>query len=540
MKVRVLALSLAFFSLTTALSVPLCPIAGAQLPPSSASPEADEGKDLSESIYGETELSPIEVQQIEELINRVAGIDRSARKLEQEAPETIEREKAAAYNHKVLQDSEKKLEAFGARAIPIFIAGLSRSEHEVSQVCTRILVKLGAPVVRPIATAYAELSPQSSRGKNGMLETLRKLGSATDAPLLEMINSSNDKERILGMQLIGELLPPRSHTTRYRSHFHQDSGEYVVPAAMVPIICNAAADGNDAIRRCAAETLGHIGPRNDTVIQTLYRIARKDPSEIIRRNAVTALGELGVAQSSGPGGRTVEVLEQSMLTDEYEGTRAAAARALGRMTNTTNAVKAIIKGLNDPVLIVKDSCMSSLEQFGPAAAPAVPTLMKHMETASPREAQDVARLLARIGPAAAPALPVMIRMSSAASDQWSMKYAICDAGRSMGPKASSAVPTLIEYLQDTNSSVRYHAIDALGEIGPAATSAIPALQKIAASESSMKSRAERAIRKIKEEVEPGSSRVVPGTPGFIVIPRTPTTPATPPTLHGAQPATEEI
>jgi len=69
----------------------------------------------------------------------------------------------------------------------------------------------------------------------------------------------------------------------------------------------------------------------------------------------------------------------------------------------------------------------------------------------------------------------------------------------MGPAAASAVPALIEALDDPAATVRYPVTVALGEIGPAASAAVPRLKKMMEEETNdeLASAAKRAIRKIQ-------------------------------------------
>lgn len=70
---------------------------------------------------------------------------------------------------------------------------------------------------------------------------------------------------------------------------------------------------------------------------------------------------------------------------------------------------------------------------------------------------------------------------------------------SMGPAAASAVPALIEALDDPVAVVRFPVTVALGEIGPAAAAAVPRLKQMMAEElnDEIAAAARRAIRHIQ-------------------------------------------
>lgn len=75
----------------------------------------------------------------------------------------------------------------------------------------------------------------------------------------------------------------------------------------------------------------------------------------------------------------------------------------------------------------------------------------------------------------------------------------------LGPAAASAVPALIEALDDPSASVRFPVTVALGEIGPGAAAAVPRLKKMMDEEinDEIAASAKRAIRRIKPEALAG-------------------------------------
>ncbi len=75
----------------------------------------------------------------------------------------------------------------------------------------------------------------------------------------------------------------------------------------------------------------------------------------------------------------------------------------------------------------------------------------------------------------------------------------------LGPRAASAVPALIEALDDSQPSVRFPVTVALGEIGPAAIEAVPRLKKMMEEEinDEIAAAAKRAIRRINPEALAG-------------------------------------
>jgi HEAT repeat protein len=71
----------------------------------------------------------------------------------------------------------------------------------------------------------------------------------------------------------------------------------------------------------------------------------------------------------------------------------------------------------------------------------------------------------------------------------------------MGGEAKSAIPALMELLEDRDFFVRRTAAEALGQVGPEARAAIPALTKLLKDPNVRRTAAE-ALRKIGVQVPP--------------------------------------
>ena len=129
------------------------------------------------------------------------------------------------------------------------------------------------------------------------------------------------------------------------------------------------------------------------------------------------------------------------------------------------------KPLNDIIVVLHgnwsfaaSSACYVLRDLGPLAAPAVPDLIKALNSGDPLLENSAPRALGAIGPAAAPAVPV-----------------------------------LIAKLKDEKGDTAWYSADALGEIGEPALVAIPALEIAAQSKwEAMERHANAALEKLRK------------------------------------------
>jgi HEAT repeat protein len=135
-------------------------------------------------------------------------------------------------------------------------------------------------------------------------------------------------------------------------------------------------------------------------------------------------------------------------------------------------IQLLIANLTDVAADVRWSAARALGQIGPAAVPALITVLIDINAYQDVRG-DAAEALGLIGPATAEVVPVLITVLGDANKdvRWN---AACALGQ-IGSAAAEAVPALITALGDANEDVRWNAAWALGQIGSAAAEAVPAL-----------------------------------------------------------------
>ncbi len=178
-------------------------------------------------------------------------------------------------------------------------------------------------------------------------------------------------------------------------------------------------------------------------------------SSLIFAAATTALGvttlvavETYVVATTAP---PTQAALAGRLIEGDVAARRAAARKLA-IEHNAELLSVFIQAAQDSDDKVRQYAISAIGDIGPAAAPAVPTL--------------IAVLKGPLGE-----LPVKFDRKRAASS----RSAAAAALGNIGPTTNEAIPALAAALKDENIPVRRWSATSLGEMGPAGRSAVPAL-----------------------------------------------------------------
>jgi HEAT repeat protein len=287
-------------------------------------------------------------------------------------------------------------------------------------------------------------------------------------------------------------------------------------AAVPALVAEVQAHSGEAAQ-LVADALALIGP---AAKQPLVEIARTGPParRVVAVRALASMGSFGAEPLA------------ALLDDErqFDEVRLAAAKGLsgaGR-AGAAVAVPALVRALDSRDEELRLRALDALGKLGPAAAPAVPRLMKPLadwlKTASPPPAEKlgsgffegpwppgdgmkVVDVLERIGPDARPALPVLVKLLACVpekpvgealcrigpdaacvppllktldSKSWRLASMAGQALFAVRPDVGSALPAVLEALESPQLQVRVHAAILAARMGPAAKEAVPRLRKL--------------------------------------------------------------
>ena len=219
----------------------------------------------------------------------------------------------------------------------------------------------------------------------------------------------------------------------------------ISPAAahgLIPGLTQALRHADARTRYQAGMLLAELGPVAGSAIPALASAAR-DPDEIVRRWAITALGRIGIAN---------------------------------RETKPA-LVAALIAAVGDPSTVVQHDALLAFS-YGHLPRDQVEDARAALTriAADPRAAQSVRSALQSLERLRKPEIELLVQTQALRSGGAGLRYSL-PALASLGPAAAPAVAAVAPILDDARALNRYLAVETLAAIGPAAASALPALRE---------------------------------------------------------------
>lgn len=206
------------------------------------------------------------------------------------------------------------------------------------------------------------------------------------------------------------------------------------------------------------------------------------------------LPPLSNAQNSSATQRVLDkAIREIQSSDTAE--RRKGAYALNNLgINALPALEHIIRGIEDDDEQIWFQSIDLVAKLGPKAEKAIPTLVNQLKSDRGRYKNQIAYrtafALGKIGKAAIPSLGSLIIDSSA-----TRRRTAALAFGWIEPKATDAIPDLLELLEDQNEEVRYATIETFGRIGEPAIAPIVSVLKTSKSSTKIISSL-RALEKI--------------------------------------------
>ncbi|MCK6471092.1 MAG: HEAT repeat domain-containing protein [Planctomycetes bacterium] len=261
-------------------------------------------------------------------------------------------------------------------------------------------------------------------------------------------------------------------------------GEAAAPA--VPELEEALGHKEPPVVRAVLAALDAIGPPAKPAATRLARLLEDPAIDDTQRDAIhLALANIGRGEAQPRYASAFQALSTPKLLDivrEAKTTparRRGAIRALADRTAEAGAiVPVLLEALKDADLAVRTQAAACLAAFGPAAKPALDTMIDWLGSGDAALQRAALALLAGLGADAQPAVVAMAGFAKAAPVEKDEK-ACALLGLAMRPHGLDAAPWLAQTVKSGAPEARLRAALVLREVGPAAAVALPDLLEAA-------------------------------------------------------------
>jgi HEAT repeat protein len=396
------------------------------------------------------------------------------------------------YSSNLRFSSETKLQALGPTIAPYLAKQLNLSSQLVAMVCSDVLGKFGSDSIEPIMQELRE------HGWNQNIHNaLRQIGEDAMPPLVKMLYSPKDSERLTAAEAINSMLP----TSLIDANFNSVQTNAFVPSGqLVDSICLAmTTEKSVKVRQLETQILGKIGPRHG-VMDALFKIANSDDEPLVRGKAIFSVGAIAAKQSDQAAEPCVTKLVKWAKDDEFDGCRVAAINAIGQAKKDPEiSVPALAALLTDQRTEVVNAALINLQRFGIKASSALPQLIKVVEAnADSQETYQAMLAIGHLGTSAKPAVELLAKDTSSTSSQVrsGATSALAQLARESDIDLKPYMPKFLERLNSDDFSTRWQAIQILEAMGTQATSAKDALIASMEKYPNDKGRVQMALKKI--------------------------------------------
>jgi HEAT repeat protein len=332
----------------------------------------------------------------------------------------------------------------------------------------RILPADAEPLNDVVTVLIQSLKSRQSSVRGDAARALGMIGPQALPALAELIRGSTaDPEAAASAEIALEWMGPTAEpavpvlidalqSPKERVAIHAAGALGAVgPAASnaVPALRKALASKIATIRAHTASALGDIGPAGSDAVNDLI-LALKDPDEHVRREAAQALGKMG------PAARAAVPALVAALGDVIGTVTIHAAQALARIgPDSVEALIPIVKNERQ----LRHLAVLILGELGSAATPATDVLVESLGDGDKGFVREVILTLARIGRDAKAAVPELLKIlkNENSRQRAAAAYALANIG------ATEAVPELMTVLDKSDEQqLRLIAAGALVHLDP--------------------------------------------------------------------------
>jgi HEAT repeat protein len=248
-------------------------------------------------------------------------------------------------------------------------------------------------------------------------------------------------------------------------------------SAAVPVLCEIAEHSDASVRLEALATLSLLGPDAKAATPVLATALKKEENSTCFILASEALANVDHAAAG-------EALSAVLRNKQKPAPRAWALTELAKLApDGQEALPALNEMLHDPNEdpVLRVQAIDALWRLKQPAEPLVSALCAFVTADKSSVGAQALEVLSEMGPAAKPALPTLLKLLQDPSvpltgRRWGPPHraAVIRTVGSIGPGASAAVPALLANLDNDNYFIRIEVGLALARIGPSGKQALEA------------------------------------------------------------------
>jgi HEAT repeat protein len=281
-------------------------------------------------------------------------------------------------------------------------------------------------------------------------------------------STTNQTEAKLAIEKLGESFIPNEIFGR-SDHSAPEAAIRAIGPASVPALSEALSDKRWFMRQAGAEGLGWFPVQAGPVVPALINLLA-DEAEQVRSQAADTLGLIYKAAFSSRSKTSQSVIVgplRDALTNANPVARISAARAILQVdSGDAAAMNELRRSVTNDPYARRDAAQKRMQAH--RGDPAAITEWRRAVAENRVDNRvEAVRALIRLGPAALPALP---ELTAAAEADRKVSLELvefaAEAIGKIGPKAKTAVPTLMDLLGVQDPNVHGRAAHALAQIGP--------------------------------------------------------------------------
>jgi HEAT repeat protein len=370
------------------------------------------------------------------------------------------------------ETAARTMESMGSIAVEALLTLFEKDDPGLQELALESLERMRSQALPALPQLIACLSNAEGALHERLSETLGALGAAAVDPLLEALDSEDNKVR----QGVVRAFATMAKRGTWRSN---------LLVRVLPKLINAL--GHRGIREDVARTLGALGKPAVPFLLGVIRGGKLSR----RRFALWALGRIGPEAESAVG-VLIELLQTS---DEALHPLAREALANIGLAAIPQLLACLKDSLNQQIGV------QALERMGVLA---VPDLLEALQGEESRSHPTIVRVLAAIvqGDEEFPGDDLIFTLQSClcATDA-QLRQAAVEATSALGEKRETLIVNLLPLLKDEDELVRGRTIDALVSIGEAAVP--PLVATLAGDEVDVRREAAEALAKMGESAVAG-------------------------------------